>query len=175
MQADPSISIIIPVYNVEKWLRRAVESLQKQTFDDFEIILVDDGSTDSSGVICDDLARKDDRISVIHQQNAGAATARNNGIKQARGEYLYFMDGDDWCESDMLYIMHRLASKHQLNLVVTGFYIDTYYDDDSIFQGFAMLPIWCIEPLKSFAKLHASSSTHSCCTLHGTNCIVESI
>lgn len=152
MQADPSISIIIPVYNVEKWLRRAVESLQKQTFDDFEIILVDDGSTDSSGVICDDLARKDDRISVIHQQNAGAATARNNGIKQARGEYLYFMDGDDWCESDMLYIMHRLASKHQLNLVVTGFYIDTYYDDDKYFQELRNAPDMVYRTSEEFRK-----------------------
>lgn len=140
MQADPSISIIIPVYNVEKWIRRAVEALQKQTFDDFEIILVDDGSTDSSGSICDSLAAEDSRITVIHQENAGAATARNNGIQQARGEYLYFMDGDDWCEEDMLYVMHRLAVKHQLNLVVTGFYIDTYYDDDKYYQELRNAP-----------------------------------
>ena len=152
MQTDPEISIIIPVYNVEMWIRRAVESLQNQTFQNFEIILVNDGSTDSSGDICDELAATDGRIHIIHQQNAGAATARNNGIKQARGEYLYFMDGDDWCEDGMLYEMHRLAAKHQLNLVVTGFYIDTYYDDDKFYQELRNAPDMVYIDAQSFRE-----------------------
>ena len=107
MQTDPEISIIIPVYNVEMWIRRAVESLQNQTFQNFEIILVDDGSTDSSGDVCDELAAADSRIHVIHQQNAGAATARNKGNKQARGVYHDVMDGDYRSENDMLKAMNR--------------------------------------------------------------------
>ena len=127
---SPSISIIIPVYNVKAWLERAVSSLQNQTFSSYEILLVDDGSTDGSGALCDRLADEDMRIRVIHQENQGAATARNAAIDIARGTYLYFMDGDDWCDSHMLADMYRSASTHDLDLLVTGFTIDTYYDDE---------------------------------------------
>ena len=89
-----AISIIIPVYNVVAWLPRAVDSLTAQTFSDFEILLVDDGSTDGSAELADKLALLDSRIRVIHQNNAGAAAARNTAIEVARGEFLYFMDGD---------------------------------------------------------------------------------
>lgn len=130
----PAISVIIPVYNVEAWLARAVESLQAQTFTDFELFLVDDGSTDESGALCDRLAQDDARIQVIHQANAGAAAARNAAIERARGEYVYFMDGDDWCDPTMLADMHRVASAHDLDLLVTGFYIETYYSDDKFYQ-----------------------------------------
>lgn len=130
----PAISIIIPVYNVEKWLARAVQSLQAQTFSDFEIFLVDDGSTDTSGTLCDQLAAEDARIRVIHQQNAGAAAARNTAIDQAKGTYLYFMDGDDWCDTDMLAALYETACENDLDLVVTGFYIETYYRADKFFQ-----------------------------------------
>lgn len=132
--AHPSISIIIPVYNVERWLSRAVKSLQAQTFSDFEIFLVDDGSTDASGALCDKLAAEDARIHVIHQANAGAAAARNTAIDQAKGTYLYFMDGDDWCDADMLAALYETATKNDLDLVVTGFYIETYYRDDKFYQ-----------------------------------------
>lgn len=132
--AQPAISIIIPVFNVERWLARAVASLQAQTFTDFELFLVDDGSTDGSGALCDELARQDDRIHVIHQVNAGAAAARNTAIESARGEYLYFMDGDDWCDAAMLADMYRIAKDNDLDLLVTGFYIETYYGDDKFYQ-----------------------------------------
>lgn len=131
---QPAISIIIPVFNVERWLARAVASLQAQTFTDFELFLVDDGSTDGSGALCDELAQQDDRICVIHQANAGAAAARNTAIERARGEYLYFMDGDDWCDATMLADMYRAAKENDLDLLVTGFYIETYYDDDKFYQ-----------------------------------------
>lgn len=130
MSHSPSISIIIPIYNVERWLRRAVNSLQNQTFSSYEILLVDDGSTDNSGILCDRLADDDMRIRVIHQENAGAASARNAAIAIARGKYLYFMDGDDWCDKNMLADMYKVASENNLDLLVTGFTIDTYYDNE---------------------------------------------
>lgn len=157
MSTSPVISIIIPVYNVEKWLERAVQSLQNQTLSDFELILIDDGSTDASGSVCDALAKEDNRIRVIHQENAGAAAARNKGIHEAKGEYLYFMDGDDWCENNMLNEMHRLAAKHQLDLTITGFYIDTYYDKDKFFQEERTAP--------DMVYLTADKFRHAACEL----------
>ena len=130
----PAISIIIPVYNVKRWLARAVASVQAQTFTDFELFLVDDGSTDGSGALCDRLAEEDARIRVIHQANAGAAAARNAASDQARGEYLYFMDGDDHCDETMLADMYRIAKENALDLLVTGFYIETYYSADKFYQ-----------------------------------------
>ncbi len=138
MQVD--VSIIIPVYNVGAYLKRAIETLQAQTLSNFEIFLVDDGSTDDSGKICDELAAADARIHVIHQENAGAASARNTALAQANGEFLYFMDGDDWCEPDMLAQMHAFACAHELDLVVCGFYIDTYYADDKYYRELRTAP-----------------------------------
>lgn len=132
--SPPAISIIIPVYNVKQWLARAVESLQAQTFSDFELLLVDDGSTDGSGALCDQIAAHDTRIRVIHQKNSGAAAARNRAIEQAQGNYLYFMDGDDWCDAVMLADMYQVAESNDLDLLVTGFYIETYYDTDKFYQ-----------------------------------------
>ena len=140
MNQQPSISIIIPIYGVEAWLERAVSCLQAQTFSNFELWLVDDGSPDSSGQICDRLAAEDDRIRVIHQANAGAAAARNAAIKKATGEYLYFMDGDDWCEPSMLEDLYGFASRYCLDLVVTGFYIDTYYKQDKFYEELRTAP-----------------------------------
>lgn len=134
MPNNPAISIIIPAYKVEKWVRRAVQTLQEQTFGDWELIIVDDGSPDNTGIICDEAAAEDARIRVIHQQNCGAAGARNNAIAIARGEYLYFMDADDWCESTMLADMHAFAQANNLQLVVTGFYIDTYYGEGQFYR-----------------------------------------
>ena len=91
----PKISIIIPVYNVEKWLQRCFDSLTEQTFVDYDVWMVDDGSKDDSGKLCDEFAKKDSRFHVIHQKNAGAAAARNTAFPHAKGEYFYFMDPDD--------------------------------------------------------------------------------
>lgn len=95
------ISVIVPVYNTEEYLVRCVESIQKQTYRNLEIILVDDGSTDESGILCDKLAEKDERIRVIHKENGGSSSARNEGIKAANGEYLGFVDSDDYIECEM--------------------------------------------------------------------------
>lgn len=96
------ISIIVPVYQVEKYIRQCIDSILAQTFTDFELILIDDGSKDNSGKICDEYAVKDNRIRVIHQKNCGVAAARNNGIANAKGEYICFVDADDWIDNTML-------------------------------------------------------------------------
>ena len=96
------ISIIIPVYNVEQYLQECLDSILSQTYSDFEVILVDDGSPDNSGMICDEYARKNDRIRVIHQKNSGVSAARNKGLDNAKGEWVTFVDSDDWLNSDFL-------------------------------------------------------------------------
>ena len=91
----PLVSVIIPVYNVQKYLEECVESVQNQSYTNLEIVLVDDGSTDNSGELCDALATKDTRICTLHKSNGGLSDARNTGMLQARGKYLTFLDGDD--------------------------------------------------------------------------------
>ena len=91
----PRISIVVPVYNVEEYLEECIESIIKQSYPNIQIILVDDGSTDSSGLICDKYAQNDSRIEVIHQNNAGLVEARKAGLKRTIGEYVGFVDGDD--------------------------------------------------------------------------------
>ena len=96
------VSVIIPVYKVEKYLERCVESVQKQTFQNLEIILVDDGSPDLCGAMCDEMAKTDPRIKVIHKNNGGLSDARNVGIEMASGNYIVFVDSDDWLDLDMM-------------------------------------------------------------------------
>ena len=103
----PKLSVIVPVYNTEKYLRECIDSILAQTFTDFELILVDDGSTDKSGAICDEYCRLDDRIRVIHQNNGGVTVARKRGVELSSGEYVTFVDSDDWIDpntySDIMY------------------------------------------------------------------------
>lgn len=120
------VSVIIPVYNVEAFIERAVCSITAQTLRDIEILCVDDGSPDQSGEILDRLAARDPRIRVIHQKNAGAAAARNRAMELARGKYLYFCDGDDWAEPEMLADMVEMCEKHHLQMGIAGFTIDTH-------------------------------------------------
>lgn len=109
---DEKISVIVPVYNVEQYLERCVESIINQTYKNLEIILVDDGSTDSSGKLCDELAKKDDRIKVIHKENGGLSDARNRGEEISTGDYVIFIDSDDYIHLEMissLYTQIRLG------------------------------------------------------------------
>ena len=94
--SGPLISVIVPVYNVEPYLTACVESVLRQTYSNLEVILLDDGSTDGSGRLCDGFAQKDARVRAVHQQNSGVSAARNAGLDMAKGDYLYFLDGDDW-------------------------------------------------------------------------------
>ncbi len=111
------ISIIIPVYNVEKYLRVCLDSVINQSYSDYEVILVDDGSTDSSPAICDEYCSKDNRFQVIHQENMGLASARNTGIRAAKGQYMYFIDSDDCIHPDLLRIMVSAAESYDANMV----------------------------------------------------------
>ena len=103
----PTISVIVPVYKVEKYIHRCVDSILSQTFLDFELILVDDGSPDNSGAICDDYAAKDSRVRVIHKENGGLSSARHAGIDAAQGEYLFFLDSDDMINRNCLIFLYR--------------------------------------------------------------------
>ncbi|MBR3235582.1 MAG: glycosyltransferase family 2 protein [Atopobiaceae bacterium] len=126
---QPIVSVVMPAYNVDRYIRRAVESLQNQTLRNFELLVVDDGSSDRTGQILDSMAERDYRIIVYHNENGGAPAARNYALDRARGTYVYFMDADDWIEPRMLEDMVSLAGRSRLDLVITGFYIDTYYGD----------------------------------------------
>lgn len=116
----PELSIIVPVYKVEKYLPKCIDSILAQTFRDFELILIDDGSPDNCGKICDDYAARDSRIRVIHQENAGVSAARNAGLDIACGTYLGFVDSDDWIEPEMYETMIATAKEKQVDVVVCG-------------------------------------------------------
>ena len=114
----PLISIIIPVYNAEQYLQRCLDSIINQTYRNLEIICIDDGSTDSSGAICDDNRSKDSRIRVVHQTNKGLSAARNKGLDIARGEYIAFIDSDDYVEREMYEKMLQAALLHHVDVCV---------------------------------------------------------
>lgn len=119
-EKKPLISVIIPVYNVEKYLVRCVESVVNQTYKNLEIILVDDGSPDNCGQICDQLAKDECRIVVIHQKNMGLSSARNSGIKIAKGEYFTFVDSDDWILSSMVEDLYRIITESSSDMAICG-------------------------------------------------------
>ena len=119
------ISIIVPVYNVELYLKRCVDSLINQTYRNLEIILVDDGSPDYCGEICDEYANIDNRIKVVHKDNAGLSEARNTGIEQSKGDFLFFIDSDDWIEKETCESVLQNAVENHSDLVVFG--VRDYY------------------------------------------------
>ena len=114
------VSVVVPVYNAEKYLVRCIESIVRQSYSNLEIILVDDGSTDRSPVICDEWSEKDLRIRVIHKKNAGAGYARNSGMEIATGKYICFFDSDDYLDPEAIYKAVSLAEKEKVDVVVFG-------------------------------------------------------
>ena len=119
---NPMVSIIIPVYNAEKTIRRCVDSALNQEYKETELLLVDDGSTDLSGRICDEYAGKDPRVCVIHKENTGVSDTRNLAVDRARGTYLQFLDSDDWISSDATSLMVRAAEESGCDMVISDFY-----------------------------------------------------
>lgn len=105
------ISVVVPIYNVEKYLNKCVDSLLNQDYSNLEIILVDDGSTDSSGKIVDEYKEKNKNIKVIHKENGGLSSARNAGLKEAIGQYIIFIDSDDWIDTKMISTLFNLIKK----------------------------------------------------------------
>ena len=144
----PKVSIIVPVYNVEKYLERCVSSLRNQTLNDIEIILVDDASKDNSPVICDEFANLDLRIKVVHKENEGAGLARNAALEIATGEYIGFVDSDDYVQDNMFETLYNKATEYNSDLVMSGvLYVDgimfksdgecirkTYFNEDTHFE-----------------------------------------
>ena len=118
----PLVSIIIPIYNAEKTIERCINSILNQTYKDFELLLLDDGSTDTSGLICDSFAEKDMRIRVFHKENSGVSDTRNQGIAMAGGEYLQFVDSDDWLSPDATRFFMYTMTEHQCDMVIADFY-----------------------------------------------------
>lgn len=118
---NPKLSIIMPVYNVEEYLGESIESILQQTFKDFELILINDGSTDNSGEICEKYSKLDNRIRVMHKENSGAGSARNYGIMNSTGEFLAFVDSDDTIECNMYKTMIDIALKEESDIVVCGY------------------------------------------------------
>lgn len=119
---SPMVSIIVPVYNAQESLRRCVDSILRQTYTEFELILVDDGSQDNSGAICDEYAMADKRVRVIHKENGGVSAARNQALEQTRGTYIQFLDSDDWITPDATRLLVRSAQEHDCDLVISDFY-----------------------------------------------------
>lgn len=117
---NPKISIIVPMYGVEKYLDKCVKSIQNQTIRDIEIILVDDGSPDKCGELAEEYAKEDSRIKVIHQENSGLGPARNSGMYAASGEYIGFVDSDDWVDVNMFSRLYQVAKKQKADIVVSG-------------------------------------------------------
>lgn len=124
------VSVIIPVFNVEKYLKRCIESVINQTYKELEIILIDDGSTDSSGLLCDQYAKEDSRIIVIHKINSGSGYARNSGLEIMTGYYVAFFDSDDWIDSNAIEVMVQHAQEYQADMIICGFH--RYINDNNI-------------------------------------------
>lgn len=119
---DKLVSIIVPVYNVSKYIDECVESLVNQSYNNIEILLINDGSKDCSGALCDKWAEKDSRVHVIHKVNGGAASARNEGLDVAKGDYLCFVDGDDTVEPDYVKYLYDVALNDAVDVTACGFY-----------------------------------------------------
>ena len=115
---NPQISVIVPIYNVEKYLAKCIDSIINQTLTNIEIILVNDGSTDNSRKIIDKYDKKDSRIKVIHKKNGGQGSARNAGLDIAKGEYIGFVDSDDWIDSNMYENLYNAAISNNADIVV---------------------------------------------------------
>ena len=133
----PKISVIVPVYNTEKYLHRCIDSVLAQTYKDFELLLIDDGSKDSSGAICDEYAARDSRVKVFHKENGGVSSARNAGLAIASGDWIMHLDGDDWIAPD---IQERLIRKGEDTGadIVMGDFLFAYSDRDILYS----LPDW---------------------------------
>lgn len=114
------ISVIIPVYNVEKYIKKCVQSVCHQTYTNLEILIVDDGATDSSGTLCDELAQQDARIRVFHKENGGLSSARNEGVKLAKGEYVLFVDSDDWIHEEMVHHLYTQIKQTDAEVSICG-------------------------------------------------------
>lgn len=144
------ISVVVPVYKVEKYLERCVRSICRQTFENLEILLVDDGSPDNSGLMCDRFAEFDRRIRVIHKKNGGLSDARNAGIEQASGDYIAFVDSDDWLDPTMLSVLYTICERHDAGIAECSY--------RSIFPEYTQTETNCTGAVMEFTPIQAIES-----------------
>lgn len=157
----PNISIIIPVYNAEAYIHKCVESILNQSYKSFEIILINDGSTDNSGSICDEYAKKDNRIIVQHKVNGGVSSARNKGIDMASGEYILFVDSDDWIEPNALEILLTHINMNNSDVIIFSLVTDLFSNDKlikSYTKGFYKKHEISVQELRSNFLYYLNSS-----------------
>lgn len=159
MEDKPLVSIIMPVYKVENYVGKTIESILNQTYRNIEFYAIDDGSPDKSGEICEEYAKKDPRLKVLHQTNSGAPLARNSAIKLAKGKYLYFIDSDDYIDSVMLENMVNYAESNALDLVVTGFKMEYFQSGKNItYETKCPQKIYELEEFKKDSHLYLNNS-----------------
>ena len=132
----PKIRVIVPIYNVERYIRKSMESILNQTLKEIEVILINDGSTDRSGYIADEFAAMDKRVKVIHQDNTGVSNSRNKGIEIAQGEYIGFVDPDDWIELEMFEKLYNAATNFNCDIVSFAHLIETEQESTECLQPF---------------------------------------
>ena len=166
----PTISVIVPVYKVEPYLSRCIDSILSQTFTDFELILVDDGSPDNCGKICDEYAQKDNRIQVIHKENGGLSSARNAGIDWAfansNSQWLTFIDSDDWIHPQYLELLLSGATSTNTDICVCEY---TETSEFLIFENFSNVNTQKLSPENFFVNYHVTA-TIACCKLYKKSC-----
>lgn len=141
LNREEKISVIVPVYRVEAYLPRCLDSILAQSYSNLEVILVDDGSPDQSGEICDEYARRDKRIRVIHQINQGVSAARNAGLAVATGEWIGFVDGDDWIDPEMYEYLHELVSKYHSSFAQCGFFLEYPSESKKVYTADSVICI----------------------------------
>lgn len=157
------ISVIVPVYESEKYLDRCVQSILNQTYQGFELILVDDGSPDNSPLLCDKWAENDSRVYVIHKENGGASSARNAGLKIAKGRWIAFADSDDWLDRTALKTLYDLANQYNVPMAIGGMRVVQKYTDASIVMKQNAKVLSNADLMSRFFRLNGEPDTHSVC------------
>lgn len=159
------ISVIVPIYKVEPYLRKCLDSIVNQTYRNLEIILVDDGSPDNCGTICDTYAAQDERVRVIHKPNGGVSSARNAGLAAATGEWIGWVDSDDWIEPDMYEYMMHLALEHQADMVQCGFFFEQNGEQEARFVSNGAV-VFCGRALELSVECLKMLSNSNCTKLY---------
>ncbi len=158
--SNPLVSVIIPVYNVEKYVREAVDSIINQTYKELEIFLVDDGSTDSSGKICDEYKDKDKRIVVIHKENGGLSSARNIAMEEMRGRYVFFHDSDDVVANDIIEEYVKLCQNNNADIVMGTCY--EFFGELKQYPKFEVEEISCYSKIEALKLMFMDEKLHHC-------------
>ena len=159
----PEISVIVPVYKAEQYLERCVKSILEQTYQNFELILVDDGSPDGSPILCDKWAEKDSRVHVIHKENGGASSARNAGLKIAKGNWIAFADSDDWLDRTALKTLYDLANQYNVPMAIGGMRVVQEYTDAQTVAKQETVVLSRVDLMSRFFRLNGEPDTHSVC------------